>query len=139
MCNAGAGRLDGRGARNETGSRLTGLSGRGEDLPGVDSHGTCVDGFWVCRGPIRCVPSRARAHRAPPLRAGVRTVAVARQGADCPGVLVNLLSAQHHLRLVRALDRSGPLIARPPIQAVSIALFLAVVGLGMALALVSVG
>jgi len=54
------------------------------------------------------------------------------------GVLVNLLSAQHHLRLVRALDRSEPLIARPSIQAVSIALFLAVVGLGMAIDLVSV-
>jgi uncharacterized protein (DUF302 family)/uncharacterized membrane protein YidH (DUF202 family) len=54
------------------------------------------------------------------------------------GVVVNLLSAWHHLRLVRELDRGGPLPSRPSTQAVLIALLLALVGLAMAIYLVSV-
>jgi uncharacterized protein (DUF302 family)/uncharacterized membrane protein YidH (DUF202 family) len=54
------------------------------------------------------------------------------------GIVVNLLSAWHHLRLVRELDRGGPVPSRPSIQAVLIALFLALVGLAMAIYLVSV-
>ena len=49
------------------------------------------------------------------------------------GVVVNLLSAWHHLRLARELDRGGPLPSRPSIQAVLIALFLALVGLARAI------
>lgn len=48
------------------------------------------------------------------------------------GVVVLLLSAWHHLRLVRELERGGPMPARPSIQAVLIAVFLALVGVGMA-------
>jgi uncharacterized protein (DUF302 family)/uncharacterized membrane protein YidH (DUF202 family) len=55
------------------------------------------------------------------------------------GVLVYLLSAWHHLRLVRELERGGPVSSRPSTQAVVIALFLALVGLAMAIYLVSVG
>jgi len=54
------------------------------------------------------------------------------------GVFVNLLSAWHHLRLVRELNRGGPIPARPSTQAVLVALFLALVGLAMAIYLVSV-
>jgi len=54
------------------------------------------------------------------------------------GVIVNILSAWHHLRLVRELDRGGPVPPRPSTQAVVIALFLALVGLAMAIYLVSV-
>ena len=54
------------------------------------------------------------------------------------GVVVNLLSAWHHLRLVRELDRGGPVPSRPSTQAVLVALFLALVGLAMAIYLVSV-
>jgi uncharacterized protein (DUF302 family)/uncharacterized membrane protein YidH (DUF202 family) len=54
------------------------------------------------------------------------------------GVLVFLLSAQHHLRLVRELERGGPLPARPSMQAVLIAVFLALVGAAMAIYLVFV-
>jgi uncharacterized protein (DUF302 family)/uncharacterized membrane protein YidH (DUF202 family) len=54
------------------------------------------------------------------------------------GVFTNILSAWHHLRLVRELDRGGPTPARPSMQAVFIALFLALVGLAMAIYLVSV-
>jgi putative membrane protein len=53
------------------------------------------------------------------------------------GVLVNLLSAWHHLRLVRELNRGGPAPSRPSIQAVAIAVFLALIGLAMAVYLVS--
>ena len=55
------------------------------------------------------------------------------------GVIVYLLSAWHHLRLVRELERGGPVPSRPPTQVVVIALFLALVGLAMAIYLVSVG
>src|SRR5262249_22662379 len=54
------------------------------------------------------------------------------------GVVVNVLSAWHHLRLVRELNRGGPVPSRPSTQAVLIALFLALVGLAMAIYLVSV-
>jgi putative membrane protein len=54
------------------------------------------------------------------------------------GVIMFLLSAWHHLRLVRELNRGGPLPSRPSTQAVLIALFLALVGLAMAIYLVSV-
>jgi uncharacterized protein (DUF302 family)/uncharacterized membrane protein YidH (DUF202 family) len=54
------------------------------------------------------------------------------------GVLVFLFSAWHHLRLVRELNRGGPVPSRPSTQAVLIALFLALVGLAMAIYLISV-
>ena len=54
------------------------------------------------------------------------------------GVVVYLLSAWHHLRLVRELNRGGPVRSRPSTQAVSIALFLALVGLAMVIYLVSI-
>jgi uncharacterized protein (DUF302 family) len=54
------------------------------------------------------------------------------------GVAVFLISASHHLRLVRQLNRGGPVPARPSIQAVSISLLLALVGLAMAIYLISV-
>jgi len=54
------------------------------------------------------------------------------------GVLVNVLSSWHHVRLVRELNRGGPMPSRPSTQAVLIALFLALIGLAMAIYLVSV-
>jgi uncharacterized protein (DUF302 family) len=51
---------------------------------------------------------------------------------------VNLLSAWQHFRLVRELKREAVVQSRPSAQAVMIALFLALVGLGMAIYLVSV-
>jgi len=54
------------------------------------------------------------------------------------GVVVNILSAWHHVRLVRELNRGGPMPPRPSTQAVLIALFLALIGLAMAIYLVSV-
>jgi len=54
------------------------------------------------------------------------------------GVVVNLLSAWHHLRLVRDLERGGVVHSRPSTQAVVVALFLALVGLAMAIYLVSI-
>ena len=54
------------------------------------------------------------------------------------GVVVNLLSAWHHLRLVRELERGGVVHSRPSTQAVMVALCLALVGLAMAIYLVSI-
>jgi len=53
------------------------------------------------------------------------------------GVIVNVVSAWHHLRLVRELNRGGPMPSRPSTQAVLIALFLALVGIAMAIYLIS--
>jgi uncharacterized protein (DUF302 family)/uncharacterized membrane protein YidH (DUF202 family) len=54
------------------------------------------------------------------------------------GVVVNIHSAWDHVRLVRQLDQGGLVPSRPSMQAVLIALFLALVGLSMAIYLVSV-
>jgi putative membrane protein len=54
------------------------------------------------------------------------------------GVLINALAGWSHLRLVRQLDRGETSITRPTAQAVSIAFFLALVGLAMAVYLVSI-
>jgi putative membrane protein len=53
-------------------------------------------------------------------------------------VIVNVLAGWHHVRLVRELDRGETTHSRPFIQAVAIAFFLALVGLAMAIYLVSV-
>jgi uncharacterized protein (DUF302 family)/uncharacterized membrane protein YidH (DUF202 family) len=54
------------------------------------------------------------------------------------GVVVNLLSAWHHLRLVRELKRGEVVHSRPSTQAVMVAVFLALVGLAMAIYLITV-
>jgi putative membrane protein len=54
------------------------------------------------------------------------------------GVVVNLLSALHHIHLTRMLDRGEIVPSRPSTLAVSIALFLALVGLAMAIYLISI-
>ena len=54
------------------------------------------------------------------------------------GVIVNAFAGWHHLRLVRELDHGQTDHSRPSTQAVAIAFFLALVGLAMAIYLVSV-
>jgi uncharacterized protein (DUF302 family)/uncharacterized membrane protein YidH (DUF202 family) len=54
------------------------------------------------------------------------------------GVLVNLFAGWQHARLVRQLDRGGPTHSRPSTPGLTIALFLASVGLAMTIYLVSV-
>jgi len=54
------------------------------------------------------------------------------------GVIVNAFAGWHHIRLVRALDRGETELPRSSIQAVAIAFFLALVGLAMAIYLISV-
>ena len=54
------------------------------------------------------------------------------------GVIVNAFAGWHHVQLVRALDRGDTSHSRPSMQAVAIAFFLALVGLAMAIYLVSV-
>jgi len=53
------------------------------------------------------------------------------------GVVVNLFSGWQHARLVRELDRGQPTHSRPPTLAVTIALFLALIGLAMTIYLIS--
>ena len=54
------------------------------------------------------------------------------------GVIMNVFAGWHHARLVRELDRGETVHSRPLSQAVAIAFFLALVGLAMAIYLVSV-
>jgi uncharacterized protein (DUF302 family)/uncharacterized membrane protein YidH (DUF202 family) len=54
------------------------------------------------------------------------------------GVVVNLGSGWSHVQLIRELDRGGRSFSRGPGQAVTIALFLALVGIAMATYLVSI-
>jgi len=53
------------------------------------------------------------------------------------GVVVNLFSGWQHARLVRELDRCQQMHSRPPTLPVTIALFLALVGLAMTIYLIS--
>jgi uncharacterized protein (DUF302 family)/uncharacterized membrane protein YidH (DUF202 family) len=55
------------------------------------------------------------------------------------GVVVNLYSGWQHARLIRELDRGQAVHSSPSTPAVTIALFLALVGLAMAIYLVSFG
>ncbi|SRR5271166_6939866 len=55
------------------------------------------------------------------------------------GVVVNVFAGWHHLRLVRELDLGETVHSRPSTQAVAIAFLLALVGLAMAIYLVSAG
>jgi putative membrane protein len=52
------------------------------------------------------------------------------------GVVVNVFSGWHHLRLVRELDLGETAHSRPSTQAVAVAFFLALVGLAMAIYLI---
>ena len=54
------------------------------------------------------------------------------------GVLVNVFAGWHHARLIRALNRADRSHSRSSMQPVAIALFLALVGLAMAIYLISV-
>jgi putative membrane protein len=59
-------------------------------------------------------------------------------GLILAGVAVYLSSAWHYVKLIRALNRGETLAVRPSAQAVVVAVFLALVGLAMAVYLVSV-
>jgi putative membrane protein len=54
------------------------------------------------------------------------------------GVIVNVFAGWHHMRLVKALDRGETSHSQSSLQAVAIAFFLGLVGLAMAIYLVSV-
>jgi len=54
------------------------------------------------------------------------------------GVFVNVFAGWHHMRLIRGLDRGDTEHSRPSTEAVAIAFFLALVGLAMAIYLVSI-
>ena len=54
------------------------------------------------------------------------------------GVILNVFAGFHHLNLVRKLDRGDIPRSHPTAQALALALFLALVGLAMAVYLVSI-
>jgi putative membrane protein len=54
------------------------------------------------------------------------------------GVIVNVFAGWRHLQLVRDLDRGAPSQSRPAMQAAAVSFVLAVVGLAMAIYLISI-
>jgi len=54
------------------------------------------------------------------------------------GVIVNIVCALNHVRLIRELNRGGTAFNRPSWLAMGVAIILAVVGLAMAIYLISV-
>ena len=54
------------------------------------------------------------------------------------GVFVNVFAGWHHMRLVQRLERGETTYARPARQAVAVAFFLGLVGLAMAIYLISI-
>src|SRR5579871_1691731 len=54
------------------------------------------------------------------------------------GVIVNISAGFHHVKLIRQLDHGTAVRPRFPYQAVLMALFLALVGIGMTIYLISV-
>lgn len=54
------------------------------------------------------------------------------------GVLVDLISSWRHVEMVRHLNEGAPMPSRPSVQGVAIAIFLALIGIGMAIYLLSV-
>jgi len=54
------------------------------------------------------------------------------------GIVTNVLSARNHARLVRELNQAAPARSRPATQAIVVAVFLALIGLAMAIYLVAV-
>jgi putative membrane protein len=54
------------------------------------------------------------------------------------GIFVNVFAGWHHLRLVRELDRGQTEYSRPSTQVAAIALLLGLIGLAMAINLISV-
>jgi putative membrane protein len=54
------------------------------------------------------------------------------------GVIVNVFAGWHHLRLVRDLDRGAAFRSRPTMQIAGVAFVLALVGLAMAIYLISI-
>jgi putative membrane protein len=92
-------------------------------------------GFVVARFGIFLQEFQALQHTAaqtsgPSLWFGTALIAV--------GVIVNIYAGWHHVRLVRQLDRGETARSRRSLQPVAIAFFLALVGLAMAIYLVSV-
>jgi uncharacterized membrane protein YidH (DUF202 family) len=54
------------------------------------------------------------------------------------GVLVNVFAGTNHMRLVRSLDRGQPPRSHPTAQAVAVAFLLGLVGVAMAVYLISI-
>ena len=115
----------------------------------MDTNRAGADGIRLCRRPLRIVFAGAADGAAQWNGAangwGNRVCAQA-YGTSfwlgtaliAVGVIVNLVSARNHVRLVQELNRGGTGYARPSSLAIAVAVTLAVMGLAMAIYLVAV-
>ncbi len=90
--------------------------------------GFVVARFGIFLHELQLVKSASSVHSFGPSLLGTALVVA--------GVLMNVISAWHHARLVGKLNRGETPPSRPSTQAVTLALFLAVIGLGMAIYLI---
>jgi putative membrane protein len=93
-------------------------------------------GFVVAR--FGLFPAGTRGRAAGSLRARIRIIPLVRHGPDRTRRRRECFAGWHHLRLVRQLDLGEATRSSVSTQAVAIAFFLALVGLAMAIYLVSV-
>jgi inner membrane protein YidH len=91
--------------------------------------GFVVARFGLFLQEFQAIAHHTSAHYGPSLWFGIALIAA--------GVMMNLFAGWHHFRLIRALDRREP-AAHSSMQAVAIALLLALVGLAMAIYLITV-
>jgi len=104
----------------------------------VDSHGPGADGYRLRSGPVLSLSAGAKNFRQRSLRPPLRRVSVVRDCADsgwraCEPIFRLAPCA----RLVRAMDRGQAGTPAPLSGAIALGLFLAVVGIAMAIYLIS--
>lgn len=91
--------------------------------------GFVVARFGLFLQEFQAIAHHTNAHYGPSLWFGVALIAA--------GVVMTLFAGWHHVRLIRALDRGEP-STHSSMQAVAIALLLALLGLAMAIYLITV-
>ncbi len=91
--------------------------------------GFVVARFTIFLHQLRFIEDHSSVRSNGPLWLGTALVAA--------GVLMNAISAWHHARLVGTLNRGETPPSRPSAQAVTLALLLAMIGLGMTIYLLS--
>jgi len=106
---------------------------------GLDSHGLGADGIRFCRSPgsaCSCKSYKLTQHAASVQSYGESLwFGTALIGA---GIAMNLFSGWHHARLVRRMNRGQEAQVHSTGLAVATSLFLALVGVAMAIYLISV-
>jgi uncharacterized protein (DUF302 family) len=104
----------------------------------VDTNGSGAQGIRLCGRPVWPVSASAQTGQANLPAQSYGLSFWFGTALMLLGVIVNVMSARHHVRLVEDLNRGGSIVNRPSSLAVVVALRLAVVGLAMAIYLLAI-